>query len=91
LKRYKIKPECWDEFMDIWREIVVMRRKYGFGIVFAFADREINWFTWAINHDGDFDTAAENYYKDPQRVDLDRVEDYVSEWESQKVESLDMP
>ena len=91
LKRYKIKPECWAEFMAIWRDIVVLRRKHGFGIVFAFANHDNNWFTWAINHDGDFDAAAESYYNDPKRVELDRVIEYVSDHEITKVEALAIP
>lgn len=91
IKRYKIKPKCWNDFLEVWREIVVMRRKHGFGILFAFADRETNWFTWAIDHDSDFDKAAENYYNDPDRIELDRVEEYVSEWEIRVVESLPIP
>lgn len=91
LKRYKIKPECWNDFIDIWRDIVVMRRKHGFGILFAFEDRETNWFTWAIDHAGDFDAAAEAYYNDPGRIALEHVVDYVSEFEIRTVEALAIP
>lgn len=88
LKRYKIKPECWPEFIDILHDIMIMRRSHGFGILFALKDPETNWFTWAIDHDGDFDAAAEAYYQDPKRIELDRVADYVSEWEISKVEAV---
>ena len=91
LKRYRIKPGCWEEFMAIWRDVVVMRRKHGFGILFALADRETGWFTWAIEHQGDFDAAAESYYKDPKRVELDRIIEYVSDHEIRKVEVIAIP
>jgi hypothetical protein len=88
LKRYKIKPGLWDDFLSTWRDILVLRRKHGFGVLFALADRETNWFTWAIDHHGDFDAAAEGYYQDPDRVALDRIADYVSEWEIRKVDAM---
>ena len=91
LKRYKVKPECWTEFMDTWRELVVLRKKHGFGILFVLRDPETNWFTWAIDHTGDFDSAAEAYYQDPDRVALDRIADYVGEWEITKVEAIAIP
>ena len=86
LKRYSIRPECWDDFLATWREIVHLRRRHGFGILFAFQDRGTNMFTWAINHEGDFDIAAKAYYDDPDRVKLDKIVDYVSAHEIRKVE-----
>jgi hypothetical protein len=91
LKRYKIKPECWIEFKEVWVKVVALRKRHEFGVLFALEDRETNWFTWAINHEGDFDAAAENYYKDPDRVTLDIIVDYVSENEIRKVQALDIP
>ena len=91
LKRYKIKPESWDDFVSTWRDIVTLRRKHGFGVLFALHDPETNWFTWAIEHQGDFGAAAEGYYKDPDRVALDRIADYVSEWEIRKVDAISIP
>lgn len=91
LKRYHIKPECWDAFMAVWHDIVAMRRKHGFGILFALADRDNNWFTWAIDHAGDFDAAASAYYQDPERIRLDHVQDYVSEAEIVKVDAVAVP
>lgn len=91
LKRYTIRPESWDDFLIVWQGIVKLRRRYGFGVVFAFADRETNMFTWAIDHEGDFDLAAKNYYSDPERIKLDRVVDYVSAHEIRRVEPMSLP
>ena len=91
LKRYHIKPGTWDEFLLVLRRIAKVRIRHGFGIVFAFADRETNVFTWAVNHQGDFDAAAKAYYEDPERVDLEIVGDYVTEYEIRKVEVIELP
>ncbi|KQX23534.1 MULTISPECIES: hypothetical protein [unclassified Sphingomonas] len=91
LKRYQITPDGWEQFLEVWRRIVTVRRRHGFGIKFAFADREQNMFTWAIDHDGDFDAAAKAYYEDPERIELEIVERYVTGFEIRKVEVLDLP
>lgn len=91
LKRYQITPGGWEEFLEVWRRIVAVRRRHGFGILCAFADREQNMFTWAIDHDGDFDAAAKAYYEDPERIELEIVERYVTGYEIRKVEALDLP
>lgn len=91
LKRYFIKPDGWDEFLKVLRRIAVVRERHGFQILFTFADRELDLFTWAIRHDGDFDVAAEAYYKDPERVELEIVGDYITSYEIRKVEVLQIP
>jgi hypothetical protein len=91
LKRYQIKPDGWKEFLEVWHRIVAVRRRHGFGILFAFADREQNMFTWAINHDVDFDAAAKAYYEDPERIELEIVGNYIIGFEIRKVEVLDLP
>ena len=91
LKRYQITPDGWEEFLEVWRRIVAVRRRHGFGILCAFADREQNMFTWAIDPDGDFDAAAKAYYEDPERIELEIVERYVTGYEIRKVEALDLP
>ena len=73
LKRYHIKPGTWGEFLEILRRIAMVRERHGFKVLFTFADREKNIFTWAIEHEGDFDAAAKNYYEDPERVELEVV------------------
>lgn len=90
LKRYEIAPDGWEPFLEVWRRIVKVRRRHGFGVLCAFADREQNMFTWAINHAGDFEAAAKGYYEDPERVELEIVEKYVTAFEIRKVEAFDV-
>ncbi len=80
LRRYSIKDGEWDAFLEIWRRIVKVRKRHGFDVLFALADREENMFTWAIYHSGDIEAAAEGYYKDPERIELEIVERYVTAW-----------
>lgn len=91
LKRYHIKPGTWDEFLEILRAIALVRIRHGFRVLFTFADRENNIFTWAVQHDGDFDAAAAAYYADPQRVELEKVGNFVTDHEIRKVEVLQIP
>lgn len=80
LRRYTIKGGQWDAFLEIWRRIVIVRKRHGFQVLFALSDREENMFTWAIHHPGDIELAAAGYYKDPERVELEIVERYVTDW-----------
>lgn len=80
LRRYTIKSDEWDVFLEIWRRIVVVRNRHGFQVLFALSDREENMFTWAIHHPGDIEAAAAGYYKDPERVELEIVNGYVTDW-----------
>lgn len=80
LRRYWIKGDEWDAFLGVWRRIVAVRKRHGFEVLFALADRGENVFTWAIRHPGDIDRAAAVYYKDPERVELEIVERYVTDY-----------
>ena len=91
LKRYSIKPDSWSEFIQVWSRIVAVRRRHGFNIIFAFTDQEKNMFTWGISHDGDFDAAAKGYYEDPERVELEIVGNYVTDFEIRKVYQQPIP
>ena len=73
LKRYWITPGRWDDFMMIWERIALIRRRCGFDIPFAYADRNNNIFTWAISHDN-FAEGAARYYADPERQSVSRTD-----------------
>ena len=88
LRRYMISPKAWDAFLEVWSEIVPLRERHGFEILFGFADRESNIFTWAIRYQGDVEAAAERYYADPERTALERVRDYVTSYEVKNVEQV---
>ena len=85
LRVYNIKPGEWDRFLEVWRDIVVIRKRHGFRVLFALVDRTENIFTWAVSHDGDIDEAAAGYYKDPARIALEIVENYVVGYKVTKV------
>lgn len=91
LRRYFVKAGQWDEFLGVWRQIVSVRRRYGFAILFALQDREKNIFTWAIHHEGDIDEVATRYYADPERVQLRHVTDYLESWDITRVEPVSFP
>lgn len=90
LKRYNIKPDGWGEFFEVWRRIVAVRKRMGFKVLFALADKEKNVFTWAVSHD-DFDAAAKRYYEDPERIELEIVANWVDGYEITRVEQIPIP
>ena len=74
LRRYSIVGG-WNEFLAIWRQIVVVRERHGFRCLFAVADEPKDLFTWAFDFEGDWaDLAAiqQPYYRDAERVALRR-------------------
>lgn len=82
MRRYSITGD-WDVFLQLWRQIVVVRAKYGFHCLFAVADRAHDMFTWAFDFDGaweDFPAAQRPYYRDPARVELRGVFDYLADY-----------
>jgi hypothetical protein len=70
LRRYEISPGAMDTFLAAWRAATVVRRQYGFEILFAYVDEERNEFVWAVAHDGDFAAAEAKYYAAPERAAL---------------------
>ena len=70
LRRYEIHPGAMDSFLAAWRGAVVVRRQYGFAVLFAFVDEEHNEFVWAVSHEGDFADASDRYYASPERAGL---------------------
>lgn len=92
MRRYSIVGD-WDEFLAIWRRIVVVRQRYGFDCLFAVADRPENMFTWAFHFDGewaDFPAAQRPYYRDPERVTLRGVFDYMADYTISPAQQLDL-
>lgn len=69
LRRYTVQPGRMDDFISWWHSIVGPREKYGFRVVFAYADDENNQFVWAVAHDGDFDGAEAEYMASPERAE----------------------
>lgn len=88
LRRYFIKPGHWDEFLAMWRQVVLIRQRFGFTVLFALADREKDIFTWGIHHPGDLEAVHARYYADPERVAVASITDHLSSWEITKVDPV---
>ncbi len=58
-----------DDFVAWWHSIIAPRAKYGFHVVFAYADDEHDQFVWAVEHEGDFDVAEKEYLTSPERAE----------------------
>ena len=53
LRTYTVRPEKLDEWVELWRELVVpLRREFGFEIHGAWVDRERSLHTWVISYEG---------------------------------------
>lgn len=93
LRRYSIVGS-WTEFLDVWRRIVPVRERHGFRCLFAVADEPENMFTWAFDFDGawdDFPQAQRGYYRDPDRVALRGVFDYMADYAIEPAEQWPVP
>lgn len=93
VRRYSIVGP-WDEFLAIWRRIVPVREKYGFRCLFAVADEPKDMFTWAFDFAGDwteFRAAQQPYYRDPDRVALRGVFDYMADYTIDPAQQLVLP
>ncbi|MHA6524751.1 hypothetical protein [Tessaracoccus sp. G1721] len=93
MRRYSIVGS-WDEFLTIWRRIVPVRERHGFPCLFAVADRPENMFTWAFGFDGEwaeFPDAQRAYYRDPARVELRGVFDYMADYDIHPARQLPVP
>jgi hypothetical protein len=67
-----------DAFVEWFPSVVAARQKYGFKVLFAYADRQNNEFVWAVSHDGDFDAVVEEYQTSPERARLSRASQCAS-------------
>ena len=71
LRRYELVPGTMDDFLAWVPRIVPVRAQYGFEVLFAFADRERNEFTWAVRYEGDlaeYEARLEVYNASPERA-----------------------
>jgi hypothetical protein len=72
LRRYRIHPEMFDDFVEWMRsDLLPMRVDYGFHIEFAYADPANSLFTWAVSLPGDeagFREFEEHYTASPERA-----------------------
>lgn len=80
LRQYSIKPGHWPAFLALWRQVVPLRRRHGFHVLFALKDEANNLFTWAVSHDGDIQAAMDRYYADPERAALEVIGEHIAEF-----------
>lgn len=93
LRRYSIVGD-WQAFLAIWDQIVELREKHGFRCLFAVSDEPLDLFTWAFEFDGawdDFDPLQREYYRDPERMALRGVFDYMADYTIAPASSLIFP
>ncbi|MGA4507779.1 hypothetical protein ACQB6R_01950 [Propionibacteriaceae bacterium G1746] len=82
MRRYSLVGDI-DEFLQVWNAIVPVRHRHGFRCLFAVLDRPMQKFTWAIDFQGQWQEFTEGqraYYRDPERVELRRVFDYMADY-----------
>lgn len=68
LRRYEIKSGEFAEFERGWRELLAIRARFGFSVLWAAVADDESEFVWAVRHDGDFAEAERAYYADPERT-----------------------
>lgn len=90
MRRYSIVGD-WTGFLEIWQRIVDVREAYGFRCLFAVRDEPKDMFTWAFDFAGsfaDFPAAQHDYYRDPARIALRDVFDYMADYAITPAEQL---
>jgi hypothetical protein len=74
LRRYSIRPDLFDDFVEWMRdELLPLRADFGFHVEFAYADAENALFTWAVSLPGDeagFLETEAHYSASPERADV---------------------
>jgi hypothetical protein len=68
LRTYEIAEGGMDAFLEWFGGLVPIREQYGYRILFAFADRNNNRFTWAVEHDEPLQQAAVIYDASAERA-----------------------
>jgi|SRR3954447_8348151 hypothetical protein len=71
LRRYTLEPGRLPAFLDWFPTILPVREHFGFRVLFAYADRENETFTWAVEHHGDADefrSVEEVYHSSAERA-----------------------
>ncbi|KIX84821.1 antibiotic biosynthesis monooxygenase [Thermus filiformis] len=88
MRRYRLKEGAKEEFLRVFREVVLpLRKEVGFRVLGAYllSEREFLWF---VAHEN-FQEAEQAYYAHPRRLEVDpRV--YLEEVETRFVEALEV-
>ncbi|GLB69500.1 hypothetical protein [Arthrobacter mangrovi] len=72
LRRYTIRPDAHQDFVNFWRQnVTTLRRDAGFTIEFAVMDEQASEFIWAVSAPGDkkaFQKLEATYNASPTRT-----------------------
>ena len=68
LRTYEIDDGEMDAFLAWFHGLIPIREQYGYRILFAYADRSNNRFTWAVEHSEPLDLAQAIYDAAPERA-----------------------
>lgn len=72
LRIYEIRRGEMDAWIEEWsREVLPLRRRFGFDVLGAWASDEDDAFTWLLAHDGDYEAADRAYYESDERKAID--------------------
>src|SRR3954451_10932033 len=74
LRRYHLKPDLVDEFLEWWADrLRSPREAYGFTVESAYLNREAAEFTWAVSAEGDAEEFARLerlWMESPERAEV---------------------
>jgi NIPSNAP len=73
LRTYLVRPERLDEWVELWRTLVVpLRRRFGFEVHGSWVDRERGEHIWVISYGGadSFEEANARYWASAEREAL---------------------
>ena len=71
LRRYDVEPGRMADFLAWFPTLLPTREQFGFRVLFALAEHELQTFTGAVAHEGDeaaFLAAQETYQASPERA-----------------------
>jgi hypothetical protein len=68
LRRYQIEDGQMEAFLPYWHKLIEQRQKFGFRVVFAYVDETNSEVVWAVEHNGDFETAEAAYFHSAERA-----------------------
>ena len=75
LRRYRVRTDDWDEFVELFfRHLVPAREALGFRVDGVWGDREDGTFVWVVSHEAPdgWETIDRAYYESPERAALPR-------------------
>jgi len=73
LRRYTFEPGKLAPFLDWFPLLTPVREAHGFRVLFGYADRKAETFTWAVEHPGDaaaFAAAEQTYNASAERAEV---------------------